>query len=49
MTKADLNLMRWISGTYTLCNHEDSYFLAWWSLTAQEKGLFQDSEELEMN
>ena len=30
----------------SLYNNSDPYFLAWWSLTAQEKGLFQDSIEL---
>jgi len=29
-----------------LCNHAKPYFLACWSLTAQAKGLFQDSKEL---
>ena len=30
----------------SLSNHADPYFLAWWSLTAQKKGLFQGSNEL---
>jgi len=34
---------------FSLCNHTKPYFLAWWSLIAQAKGLFQDSRELKMN
>jgi len=33
----------------SLCNHTKPYFLAWWSLTAQAEGPFQDSKELKMN
>jgi len=31
-----------------LSNHAGPYFLSWCSLTAHEKGLFQDSKELKM-
>jgi len=31
-----------------LDNHADPYFLVWWSLTAQVKSLFQDSNKLKM-
>jgi len=34
---------------FSLCNHTKPYFLAWWSLTTQAEGPFQDSEELKMN
>jgi len=45
MTKMRLGLcLR--SVVLSLCNHAKSYFLAWWSLTAQAKGPFQDSKEL---
>jgi len=40
MTNARLGLMLQI---FSLSNQADPYFLDWWSLTAQEKGLFQDS------
>ena len=33
----------------SLCNLADPHFLAWWSLTAQRKGLFQDTQELKRN
>jgi len=29
---------------FSLSDHGDPYFLVWWSLSAQEKGLFQDSK-----
>jgi len=32
-----------------LSNHAKPHFLAWWSLTAQAEGPFQDSKELKMN
>jgi len=32
-----------------LSNHADPYSSAWWSLTAQEKGIFQDPKELKIN
>jgi len=32
-----------------LFNPGDPYPLAWWSLTASEKGLYQDSKELKMD
>jgi len=34
---------------FSLSKNADTGFLAWWSLTAQEKGLLQDSKELKMN
>jgi len=32
-----------------LSNHAEPYFLILWSITAQWKGLFQDSKELKLN
>jgi len=46
MTKAGLGLMPLIGAVLSLWNHAKPYFLAWWSLTAQAKGPFQDSKEL---
>jgi len=31
-----------------LSNQAERYFLVWWSLTSQEKGLFQNSKELKL-
>jgi len=46
ITKARLVL---ILVFFSLCNHAKPCFLAWWSLTAQAKGLFQDSKLPKMN
>jgi len=48
MTKARFVLCHRL-GVLSLCNRAKPYFLAWWSLTAQAKGRFQDLKELKMN
>jgi len=57
-TKKSETVRKWQKRVWVWClrsvvlsssNHTYPYFLSWWSLTAQEKGRFEDSKELKMN
>jgi len=57
-TKSKQTARKWRSSVWVwrlrlvvlgLSNHAVPYYLVWWSVTTQGKGLFQDSKELKLN